>query len=56
MPASSAKNNSPFQSSALGGVVPPIFGPTYLGNVWFVSESSGSDGNGRVSIFILRKR
>lgn len=45
MPASTAKNNTPFQSSALGGVVPPVFGPTYLGNVWFVDPVNGSDGN-----------
>jgi len=45
MPASTALQGV-YQSSFFGGPVPPVSGPPFfMGNLWFVAPTGGSDGN-----------
>jgi hypothetical protein len=43
--AASTNTTSIFQSNPMGGLTPPIFGPTFLGNLWFVNPATGANGN-----------
>lgn len=44
MPASTSQSGI-LQFAPQGGIVPPLFGPTHTGNIFFVNAGQGSDGN-----------
>jgi hypothetical protein len=43
--AASSPQRGILQADPFGGTLPPMFGPTFLGNIWFVSAAGGADGN-----------